>query len=450
MMGTGIIPIQGMPKSSVIASVKFGTGTVFHVASGGDDENLGTESQPWKTIQHAMDTVDAGDTITIHGELAEGAQMTTSGRKDQPITIMGAPGEGGIIHGELGLRQGVSYIRFQGLNVDSFPTWGITLWGDNSHISLANMRISGGDSGLRMTVGASGEPPEYGPVTDLTLEDSIIENAVYTGVDCTPGPCNNLVFRRIEVAGSGILQSYGADGIAVEHGQNILVEDSTIHDNGGDGIDLNSRDSAGNVPDIVVRGNEVYRNHYSGIKLWAGGLVEKNIIYDQGEGPVVGGDYPSSMDIRNNSIGYNGYDPQFGRRGYSITIGYSEAVTGPAVQIRLVNNIIAFTSRPEGDGPTGIYLGLGIKLVEERDNVFYSNNNGEIFAQFLCNPHTDYDTCDIYRKEIADGTWARLSGQGMGDLVVNHQFVGVWPNVDLHLKPGSPAEGHGAYILQVL
>jgi hypothetical protein len=431
--------------TAVITPIKTGTGTVYHVAAGGNNANPGTRDQPWQTLQYAVDTVGSGDTIIIHGELTESVQMTTSGQENQPITITGAPGEMATIHGELGFRPGVSYIQLQGLHFDSFPTWGITLWGDNHYIHLANMQMTGGDAGLRMTVGASGEPPEYGPVTDVTLEDSTILNALYTGVDCTPGPCNNIVFRKIEVAGSGALESYGADGIAVERGSNILVEDSQIHDNGGDGIDLNSRDTAGGVPNIVVRRNEVYRNHYSGIKLWSGGLIEKNVVYDQGEGPIVGGDYPCSMDIRDNSVGYNGYDPQFGRRGYSVTIGYSEQATGPAVKLRFVNNIIAYSSRPEGDGPTGIYLGPGIQLVEERNNVFHSNINGEIFAQFLCNPNTDYDTCDIGRNEIDDGTWARLTGQGQGDITIDPQFVGGWPNVDLHLKPGSPAAGHGAY-----
>ena len=36
-------------------------------------------------------------------------------------------------------------------------------------------------------------------------------------------------------------------------------------------------------------------------------------------------------------------------------------------------------------------------------------------------------------------------GHGQGDLSVDPQFIGAWPKVDLHLKSGSPAVGHGAY-----
>lgn len=283
-------------------------------------------------------------------------------------------------------------------------------------------------------------------MTDVTIEDCTVRDVLYTAVDGTPGPCERIVFRRLEVSGAGIEERYGADGIAVERGQDILVEDCRIHDNGGDGIDQNSRDTEGNVSNITVRNNEVYRNHYSGIKLWAGGLIENNVVWDQGEGPIAGGDYPCTMEILNNSVAYNRYDPDFGTRGYALTVGYTEAQNASAVRLRLKNNIFAFNSRPSGEeGHTGIYLGPGVELLEEAGNVYYSRVDGEIFAQFLCNPERDYDTCDISRKEIEDGTWARLTGQGEGDLTVDPQFVSGWPDVDLHTKPGSPAEGRGAY-----
>lgn len=88
-------------------------------------------------------------------------------------------------------------------------------------------------------------------------------------------------------------------------------------------------------------------------------------------------------------------------------------------------------SRQEEEGHTGIYLGPGVDLLEERDNVYYNRADGEIFARFPCNPTANYDTCDITRKEIQDGTWARLTGQGEGDLTDDPQFVSGWPDVDL-------------------
>lgn len=422
-------------------------GAVYHVSVDGNNTGSGGEDQPWGTIQHAVDTAGPGDTILVHeGNYTGDVEMVLSGEEGRSITLTGAPGEKVGIHGGIGLQEGASYIVVRNMSLDNYSAWGITLYGGNHHVHLANMSMTGGDAGIRMTVGSSGEDPAFGPVTDVTIENCTIRDVLYTAVDGTPGPCERIVFRGLEVSGSGLEESYGADGIAVERGQDILVEDCRIHDNGGDGIDLNSRDTEGNVSNITVRNNEVYRNHYSGIKLWAGGLIENNVVWGQGEGPIAGGDYPCTMEILNNSVAYNGYDPEFGTRGYALTVGYTEAQNGTPVRLRLTNNIFAFNSRPSGEGGhTGIYLGPGVDLLEERDNVYYSRVDGEIFAQFLCNPDRDYDTCDITRKEIQDGTWARLTGQGEGDLTVDPQFVSGWPNVDLHLKPGSPAAGHGAY-----
>jgi hypothetical protein len=52
------------------------------------------------------------------------------------------------------------------------------------------------------------------------------------------------------------------------------VEDCYVHDNSGDGIDLNSRDIIGQGSGILVRRNEVVRNQMNGIKLGAGGRVQ--------------------------------------------------------------------------------------------------------------------------------------------------------------------------------
>src|SRR5271166_1725311 len=58
---------QADPTKSATAVVTLVTqpasGTTYYVAITGSDSNPGTFSQPWKTIQHAADTVVAGDTV---------------------------------------------------------------------------------------------------------------------------------------------------------------------------------------------------------------------------------------------------------------------------------------------------------------------------------------------------------------------------------------------------
>jgi len=246
-------------------------------------------------------------------------------------------------------------------------------------------------------------------------------------------------FQRLEIYGSGLAAGWGADGLAVERGQDILVEDCTIHDNGGDGIDLNSRDRAGNATGVVVRRNRVVRNHLNGIKLWAGGRMENNVIWGQGNSAVWVGTFPSTVEVVNNTIAYNMWDMSYGERNWAFVAGYPEEMDAPPVMLTLVNNIFAFNAEPTDGGPTGIYLGPGVTLVREAHNLYYSRADGEITAEFASGRDADFT-----RAEIADGTWTAVTDQGQGDVTNDPLFLSGWSEVDLHLQAGSPAVDAGS------
>ena len=83
---------------------------------------------------------------------------------------------------------------------------------------------------------------------------------------------------------------------------------------------------------------------------------------------------------------------------------------------------------------------LCLSLVEEHHNVFFSRPDNEIFAAFLGKTGRE-----VSREDLISGAWTRATGQGRGDLALDPKFVSGWPNVNLRLRPGSPAAGHGAY-----
>jgi len=156
----------------------------------------------------------------------------------------------------------------------------------------------------------------------------------------------------------------------------------------------------------------VYRNRLQGIKLWGGGRMEANAVWGQGINPVMVGKYDSTVEVVRNTVAYNMFDPAFGERDYAFVAGYPHDDTGiPArLDLTLSGNIFAFNTGPEQGGRTGIYLGRNVRLLEERENVFFSRDDEEILAVFLGDRA-------ISQSEIADGTWARLTGQGARDLV---------------------------------
>jgi Right handed beta helix region len=419
-------------------------GQIYQVSQQGNDANSGSIDQPWLTLQHAADTVSPGDTVKVGaGVYKEAVSFTRSGTPDAPITFTATPGKSVTVKG-LKLQPGASHLRFHGFTVSGFKIWGIECAGNNHHLVFSHHKVEGGEVGVHLTEGESGKPPAYGPVSHIILEDIVIRNPQGPAVDCTPGPCSHMTLRRLEISGAGLggEASYGSDGIGIERGSHIVIEDCNIHDNGGDGIDLNSRDREGRVPGIIVRRNVVARNRLNGIKLWAGGRAEWNAIWGQGDNPLLVGIFPCRAEIISNTIAYNMWDKEFGVRNYAATFGHPEESGPPRPEVELIlyNNIFAFNTGPAHDGGTGIYLGPGVRLVEEHHNVFFSRPDNEIFAAFLGKTGRE-----ISREDLFKGAWTRATGQGQGDLTLDPKFISGWPNVNLRLRPDSPASGRGAH-----
>ncbi len=411
---------------------------VYYVSTSGNNANPGTLASPWRTIQHAADAVQPGDTVFVRaGTYVESVSFSASGTDGSLISFGAYPDEAVTIQGDVSLSQGVSYLNLHDFSLRNFSVWGVSLYGDNHDVTLSGLDVAGGEAGIHFTVGYSGENPWYGPVSDITVENCTVYDCEYSAIDCTPGPCNGMTFRRLEIYGSGLEAGFGGDGLAVERGQDILVEDCYIHDNGGDGIDLNSRNSDGNVPGIVTRRNRIVRNHLTGIKLWGGGRVENNLITGQGLLPVMLGAFPSTYEVVNNTIAYNMYDPAYGVRNYAFLVGYPNDQTGISapVTLTLANNVFAFNTGPSVGGPTGLYLGENVALTEHH-NLYWSRSDGEIQAEFVSG-HDAWFT----RAEIADGTWTTYTGQGQGNVASDPLFASGWSEVDLHLQQGSPAIG---------
>src|SRR5690606_32811797 len=69
-------------------------GRTLYVSPEGDDNNPGTQAQPFKTIQHAQGGLRPGDTLLLaSGVYAEGNLLRfRKGTPEQPIVIAAAPG----------------------------------------------------------------------------------------------------------------------------------------------------------------------------------------------------------------------------------------------------------------------------------------------------------------------------------------------------------------------
>ena len=439
---TGAFPLAGTETTFNPPDLTPSDCTYF-VSPEGDDHDSGSENHPWASFQKAVDTSIQGDTTCFRGGTYTSGDIhiSNSGTWDAMITFTAYPGETPILDGNgttseiIVLEGGIDYIRISGFVIRKFRIWGILLSGDNHYIHLDHLDIDGGEAGIRFTYADSAEePPVEGIVENVIVEDSLIHGSQYSAVDCTPGPCNHMSLRHLEVFDTGLTGDafYGSDGIEFARGQHVLVEDCYVHDNGGDGIDLGSRDREGHAQGVIVRRNRVVKNHLNGIKVWAGGRIENNVIWGSGDSAIWSGSFDCEIEIINNTVAFNMWDLDYSKRNWAVVIGYPEEVPEPEVVVVLVNNIFALNADPMEGGPTGVYLGPGVALTKESNNIFYSNPEEEITF--------DIDgEKGISREEISNGTWVLFSGQGLSDLTQDPIFVSGFPNPDLRLKSGSPA-----------
>jgi hypothetical protein len=177
--------------------------TSFYVSTMGDDSNPGTEAAPWRSVQHAADTVRAGSTVNVRGGIYEElVSINASGNaSDGYISFRSFPGETAILdakHFTPAGRSGIltihnqSYVRIQGFEIRNFRTaehrltpLGISVTGAGTHIELLknnvhdieqnfNGRDAPGRGGNGFGIAVYGTDAKA-PITDLII----------TGMRCT-------------------------------------------------------------------------------------------------------------------------------------------------------------------------------------------------------------------------------------------------------------------------
>jgi hypothetical protein len=317
----------------------------FYVSTTGDDSNPGTQTAPWRTVQHAADTVRAGGTVNVRGGVYEElVSIKASGNAtDGYITFRSYPGETAVLDAEHFAPEGRSgiltvynkrYVRIKGFEICNFRTaehrltpLGISVMGAGSHIELLKNNVH------HIEQNDGRDAPGRG--------GNGFGIAVY-GTDAKT-PISELVIDGNEVHH---LKTGSSESLVVNvNVTNFRITHNVVHDNNNIGIDVigsgrtapdpavdQARDgvvSVNLVYNITSRGNPAYRNDESSDGIYVDGgtriLIEQNVIHDVDFGIELASEHKdratSYVTARNNliyhchtaGVSIGGYAPERGR-----------------------------------------------------------------------------------------------------------------------------------------
>jgi len=320
--------ILGEPAVATLTIIDDEVDTYFYVSLCGDDTNNGSYDSPWRTLEKAANTAEAGDTIWVEaGTYTETLSPSHSGSNDSYITFQNIASDTVVI------------------NADGHDH-GIILW-NKSFIRISGFEI----------MNATSDAVFVGHSEDSLSEHNIIENM--TIHDCplcagiaAYGTNIHIVYNRIYDCKYGIFFN----------GNHFNISNNDIFDCLKSGIA-----PIGNSN--VIQHNHIHNNAEYGISTWLGTsqtlcnlMIHKNIIYDNAlqdihlnaEGP---GEKPDTIYVYNNTI-------------LNDAAEWGVCVYGESLNLKLKNNIIS-----------GIYEHGGLRLpsiemegFEEDFNLFFNTN----------------------------------------------------------------------------
>ena len=299
----------------LLASALPATADTFYVGTGGTNGGPGSTNQPWATLQHAANQVEAGDTIVVRPGNYAGFDLRTRGTENAPITFLAEPGAvidrvNPVTNDGINIEQ-ASHVIIDGfilLSPHADTRAGIRIVGDGDiepnnfsrHVTVRNNTIH--DWG------------KWGVLTGF-VDDVVIERNITTGAVDEHGVYVSNSGDRPIVRYNHIYNNH-ANGIHLNGDihtgdtdypnvdgviTGARVEGNIIHGNGaGGGWGINGD----GVVDAVIVNNLLYDNHASGISLYridggapsTNGLIANNTIVNASNARWV-------INLRNGATG---------------------------------------------------------------------------------------------------------------------------------------------------
>ena len=302
----------------------------YYVAPAGSDLNPGTLLKPWKTIQHAADTLQPGDTVFVRRGVYKGlVTINVSGTPGAPITFTNYLNEKPVIDAAgiappdedraLIFIQDRSHLVIRGFELRNFSTakpelqpsgifvtgashdialrnnnvhairnthkdgnaFGIAIYGTSVAQAITGLIIDGNEV-HHLKTGNSESMVVNGNVTGFEVTNNRVHDNNNIGIDfagfeqtcpdpaldrARDGVCRgNVVWNISSRANPSYAGAAAADGIYCDGATRVLIERNVIY-LVDIGVELASEHAGGNCSECVLRDNFISRCRVTGLGL---------------------------------------------------------------------------------------------------------------------------------------------------------------------------------------
>jgi hypothetical protein len=474
---------QADPTKSATAVVTLVTqpasGTTHYVATSGSDSNPGTFSKPWKTIQHAADSVSAGDTVYVRGGAYHKlVSVKVSGSASAGfITFSSYPGELAIVDGKglsipggqwgLFTIKSQSYVVINGFEIRNYRTnktadtpIGVYVFGSGSNVQIFNNHIHD-----IVTTAPTNPKACSSNAFGLTVDGSKAPDSIF-GLA--------IMGNEVDHLKTGCSESLSVDGNVDQ----FSITNNLVHDDDNIGIDAIGFEGVSPKPrydqarhgeirgntiyNITSYGNPDYGKQYAADGIYVDGgtqiIIEQNLVHNVDLGIEVASEHPhhvaSHVTVRNNVI--------YSDNSNGISIGGSDVrKNGGTDHCTIVNNTLF------SDGTKGINNNSGEFQIQHHatnnlfeNNILYANTEAQFLNGYAAMPPrpavVDYN---LYYSTVgaSNGNWTWRGRNYTGykhyrkktkldhdsPKFLDPQFISLGTPPNLDIQPTSPAVGSG-------
>jgi len=397
--------------------------TEYYVnSSTGNDTNVGSENQPWKTIQKAANTLVAGDTVYIMAGTYLPTQQIkplNSGTSDHYINYRAYPGEEHLV-------------VIDGTDIPPINWFGVINISLKEYIKISGLKV----------VNSSFAGIFIDESTNIILENNHTDQTYSSGISAWSSAAITIDNNKIRRA------CWPTDGmqecISVVGSNHVVVKNNHIYDGGsigfgggGEGIDIKN-----GCTNVIVSNNLIHDIASVGIYVDAYEIDQSNVhVYNNtvynisGVGVSVASEEGGSLKnvIVNNNIIYNCNDR-------AMVIHWTNKPDYLIKNIYVLHNTLF--SNEEGIDVGVHSLGRNINII---NNIFSQNLNYQIQ-----NSSDDLNPDELKIKNNTlygiNPSWA-LFGDNYS--ISDPEFIAT-STYDFHLQSTSPAINQGAYLTRTL